>query len=179
MPIFVAIFSNNGKIFRSRNHGARFRRKHSQLPAQHPGHQHGVKKKLRVFLQGLGFLRAAGAVVEPDTWILQPGTWGVPGMGIISIFVRQGLCGKLFQSGKSSPRAHLELLPPGRQREGEMQHFVLPGQHFPTAFFSHVEPAEASEKGRDVLGKKPGTSSQPELGAGFTRWPSWKPQVMS
>lgn len=139
MPIFVAIFSNNGKIFRSCNHGARFRRKHSQLPAQCLGHQHGVKKKLRVFLQGLGFLRAAGAVVEPDTWILQPGTWGVPGMGIISIFVRQGLCGKLFQSGKSSPRAHLELLPPGRQREGEMQHFVLPGQHFPTAFFSHVE----------------------------------------
>lgn len=106
MPFSVAIFSKNGAIFCSCNSSARFRRKHSQLPAQPPWHQHRITRNSMFFFR---------AWSSSELWYnLTPGTWAVPGIIINSGFWEAKAVWKLLQSGKSSPRAHLELLPAGR-----------------------------------------------------------------
>lgn len=71
-----------------------------------------------------------------------------------------------------------KMLPPGKEREGDAALLAF-GVTFSIFLFWRCEAEGASEKRSDVLGRKPATSSQLDLCAGFTFCPIWKLEVIS
>lgn len=71
-----------------------------------------------------------------------------------------------------------EMFPPGREREGDAALLAF-SVTFSSFLFWRCEAEGASEKPSDVLGRKPATSSQLDLCAGFTFCPIRKLEVIN
>lgn len=108
--------------------------------------------------------------------------WWVPGMAdVCSLFL--GSCSAASMGWKSQPPASSLggcRAPRGdaSSRQGDAALLAL-GVTYSSFLFWPCEAAGASEKRSDALGRKPATSSQLDLCAGFTFCPIWKLEVIS